>query len=389
MRKSLLATTAIVGASMLGAAAAEASDPPVLKFDGSMRFEAKWIDQDVTKYTKEVDGKPVTFSRERELHFESDDAGFNMNADATADNGLKYGVKIEIDTDNFDKGALIDETRIRFSGDWGIVDLGDDDGAGDAMAYGGENVFTAGSGYDGGASSAFDFIGAQKASPDLNLGGGDTGDASKITYYTPRFSGFQFGASYTPDSGNNLASSIKTGDNDLVHVLELGANFVEKIGDVDFRLHLTGGVGEYDAADSNDGSMKEDAGGYMAGLGLGWNGWKLALGYGDAGDGLQAKGGIQDNGEWFSSGLGYSMDQYTFALGYFHGEATGASGEEEDTDFVTVQAQYNMAPGLDVYAEVDWINVNNPSSGLTSTDGETMLTENDGVLFLLGTRVKF
>jgi hypothetical protein len=373
MRKSLLATTAIVGASMVGAAAAEASDPPVLKFDGFMRFELKWVDQD------------VTVGRDRTVHFESDDAGFNMNADATADNGLKYGVKIEIDTDNFEKGALIDETRIRFSGDWGIVDLGDDDGAGDAMAYGGENVFTAGGGYDGGASSAFDFIGAKKASPDLGLGGGDTGDASKITYYSPRFSGFRFGASYTPDSGNNLASKISTGDNDLVHVFELGADFVEKIGDVDFRVHLTGGVGEYDG-DSNDDSM-EDAGGYMAGVGLGWSGWSLALGYGDAGSGLQAKGGIQDNGEWFSSGLGYSMDQYTFALGYFHGERTGDRGEE-DTDFITVQAQYNMAPGLDVYAEVDWINVFNPSSTVTSTDG-LALTENDGVLLLLGTRVKF
>ena len=371
MRKSLLASTAIVGASMLGAAAAEASDPPVLKFDGSMRFEVKWIDQD------------VIVGRDSAVHFESDDAGFNMNASATADNGLKYAVKIEIDTDA--AAAGIDETRIRFSGDWGIVDLGDDDGAGDAMAYGGENVFTAGGGYDGGASSAFNFIGARKASPDLGLGGGDTGDASKITYYTPRFSGFQFGASYTPDSGNNLASNISTDDGDLVHVFELGANFVEKIGDVDFRVHLTGGVGEYDA-DSNDDSI-EDGGGYMAGLGLGWNGWNLALGYGDAGDGLLAKGGIQDNGEWFSSGLGYSMDQYTFALGYFHGERTGASGEE-DTDFVTVQAQYNMAPGLDVYAEVDWINVNNPSSTVMSTDGVVM-TENDGVLLLLGTRVTF
>jgi hypothetical protein len=380
MRKSLLATTAIVGASMLGAAAAEASDPPVLRFDGFMRFELKWIDQD------------VTVGRDRGVHFESDDSGFNMNADATADNGLKYGVKIEIDTDtpfagkNHDQGAAgIDETRIRFSGDWGIVDLGDDDGAGDNMAYGGENVFTAGSGYDGGAGSAFNSIGARKASPNLGAGGGDTGDASKITYYTPRFSGFQFGASYTPDSGNNLASNISTGDKDLVHVFELGADFVEKIGDVDFRVHLTGGVGEYDA-DNNDDSI-EDAGGYMAGVGLGWSGWSLALGYGDAGSGLQAKGGIQDNGEWFSSGLAYSMDQYTFALGYFHGERTGDRGEE-DTDFITVQAQYNMAPGLDVYAEVDWINVFNPSSTVTSTDG-LALTENDGVLLLLGTRVKF
>ena len=387
MRKSLLATTAIVGASMLGAAAAEASDPPVLKFGGSMRFEAKWVDQDVTKYTKIVKEKPETFSRESELHFETDDAEFVMNAEATADNGLKYAVKIEVDADDAAKGALIDETRIRFSGDWGSVELGDEDGAGDVMAYGGENVFTAGSGYDGGASSAFDYIGARKASPNLGPGGGDTGDASKITYYTPRFSGFQFGASYTPDSGNNLSSTISTGDEDFVHVFEFGANFVEKIGDVDFRVHLTGGVGEYDAV-SNDSSV-EDAGGYMVGLGLGWNGWKLALGYGDAGDGGLQAGGIKDNGKWFSSGLGYSMDQYTFALGYFHGEATGALGEE-DTDFVTVQAQYNMAPGLDVYAEVDLINVYNPSSMLTSTDEpRTAVNENDGVLFLLGTKVSF
>jgi outer membrane protein OmpU len=372
MRKSLLATTAIVGASMLGAAAAEASDPPVLRFDGFMRFEAKVINQD------------VELGRSHGLHFESDDAGFNMNADATADNGLKYAVKIEIDTDA--AAAGIDETRIRFSGDWGILDLGDDDSAGDSMAYGGENVFTAGSGYDGGAGSAFNFIGARKASPNLGPGGGDTGDASKITYYTPRFSGFQFGASYTPDSGNNLSSTISTGDEDFVHVFEFGANFVEKIGDVDFRVHLTGGVGEYDAA-SNDGSV-EDAGGYMVGLGLGWNGWKLALGYGDAGDGGLQAGGIQDNGKWFSSGLGYSMDQYTFALGYFHGEATGALGEE-DTDFVTVQAQYNMAPGLDVYAEVDYISLNNPASTVTSGSSGLVKTDNDGVLFLLGTRVTF
>ena len=84
MRNSLLATTAIVGASMLGVAAAEASDPPELRLDGFLRFEAKFIDQD------------VTVGRARAIHFESDDAGFNMNADATADNGLKYGLKIEI-----------------------------------------------------------------------------------------------------------------------------------------------------------------------------------------------------------------------------------------------------------------------------------------------------
>ena len=374
MRKSLLATTAIVGASMLGVAAAEASDPPTLSMSGFLRFEAKLVDQD------------VTVGRARAIHFESDDAGINFNADATADNGLKYGLKIEVDTDTANAG--IDETRIRFSGDWGILDLGDDDGAGDSMAYGGENVFTAGSGYDGGSGSAFNFLGARKASPNLGEGGGDTGDASKITYYTPRISGVQFGASYTPDSGNNLASTISASDTtDLVHVVELGLNYVEKFGDVDFRVHLTGGFGDTDD-DSNN--TIEDGSGYMAGLGLGWMGWKLALGYGDAGDGLQTKAGGQDNGEWFSSGIGYATGPYTFAVGYFHGGADQAANLSETTNFYTAQAQYNMAPGLDVYAEVNWIDVNNPASKVTSTDGlATLQDDNDGVLLLVGTRVTF
>ena len=374
MRKSLLATTAIVGASMLGAAAAEASDPPELRFDGFLRFEAKFVDQD------------ATVGRARAIHFESDDAGFNMNADATADNGLKYAAKIEIDTDAATAG--IDETRIRFSGDWGIMDLGDDDGAADAMAYGGENVFTAGSGFDGGSGSAFNFIGARKASPNLGEGGADTGDASKITYYTPRFSGFQLGFSYTPDTGNNLASTISASDtNDLVHVVEAGVNYVEKFGDVDFRIHLVGGAGDTDDDLNN---TLEDGSGFMAGLGLGWMGWKLALGYGDAGDGLLPKEGSQDNGEWFSSGLQYSVDQYTFALGYFHGGANSAANLKETTNFYTGMAQYNMAPGLDVYGQLDYISVNNSSSEVaTGSSTQLMRTANDGVVVTLGTRVTF
>jgi hypothetical protein len=155
---------------MLMVGSAQASDPPQLRFSGFMRFEAKFVDQDVT-------------ASSNAHHFESDDAEFVLNADATADNGLKYGVKIEIDTDA--TNATIDEMRIRFSGDWGILDLGDDDGAEDSMAYGAENVFTAGSGFDGGPSSGFNFIGAGQNTPDLGEMGGDSNDASKITYYTP------------------------------------------------------------------------------------------------------------------------------------------------------------------------------------------------------------
>jgi hypothetical protein len=366
MRKTLLGCTAIVGASMLGVAVAKASDPPELKFDGFLRFEAKFADQD------------YDIGRKQTQHFESDDAGFNLNAAATADNGLKYAAKIEIDTDGASAG--VDETRIRFSGDWGILDLGDDDGAEDSMAYGGENVACAGQcGFDGGAASAFNFINTRKASPNLGTGGGDTGDASKITYYTPRTAGFQLGVSYTPDSGANLASSVKTNDlTDIRDAVGVGFNYVSKVGDVDFRAHVTG---TWASIDSDMQDNLEDPRGYMVGMGLGWMGWRLGLGYGNAGDGMQTKGNGEDNGEWISTGLGYSTGPYTFALGYFTGQATRDKGEER-TDFFTVQTTYNAAPGLDVYAEFDWIDVDNPSSGLE-------VTTNDGFVLTLGTKVAF
>ncbi len=374
MRNSLLATTAIVGASMLGVAAAEASDPPELRLDGFLRFEAKFIDQD------------VTVGRARAIHFESDDAGFNMNADATADNGLKYGLKIEIDTDAAQAG--VDELRIRFSGDWGILDLGDDDGAEDSMAYGGENMMTAGGGYDGGAASSFNNLGVRGFGPNLGEGGGDSGDASKITYYTPRVSGVQLGVSYTPDTGNNLASNISASDTqDLVHHVGVGLNYVEKFGDVDFRLHGITGFGQVDD-DLND--TIEDGHGYMVGLGLGWMGWKLGLGYGDGGDGLQTKAGNQTNPEWISTGLGYTTGPYTFGAGYLHSSARRANELLDTTNFWAVMAQYTVAPGLIAYAEVDYIDVNSAASTITSTDGlGTIQDDNDAVVFQVGTRVTF
>jgi len=374
MRKTLLSTTAIVGASMLGAAAAQASDPPALALDGFLRFEAKWVDQDFSN------------GRSHGLHFESDDAGFNMNAAATADNGLKYSAKIEIDTDGANAG--VDETRIRFAGDWGILDLGDEDGAEDAMAYGGENQQCYGQcGYDGGAASAFNFIGARKASPNLGTGGGDTGDASKITYYTPRIGNFQLGISYTPDSGNNLASTISASDQgDIRNVVGLGLNYVDTLGDVSVRLHGTGAWGD---TDDDAAATLEDATGYMLGMGLGWTDWNLAVGYGNAGDGLQTVNGGQDNGEWISTGLSYAPEgDWGYAIGYFMGEASRAAGEE-DTDFFTANATYTWAPGLQLYGEFDWIDVFNPSSTITNTTTNTLANQNEGMVVTLGTRVTF
>jgi hypothetical protein len=91
-----------------------------------------------------------------------------------------------------------------------------------------------------------------------------TGDANKITYFSPRFApGFQFGMSYTPDDDApqgvqtvNGAATCKGGcafgagngiaDNDQPnhhHFIEAGFNFVRAVGGLTIGFDLGGGYG--------------------------------------------------------------------------------------------------------------------------------------------------
>jgi hypothetical protein len=81
-------------------------------------------------------------------YFGVDESELQLNVSGTADNGLNYGFKIEIQT-NTDDGAVADEARLQLSGNWGTLQLGDEDGAEDIMNYGGEDLMGATGGFDG------------------------------------------------------------------------------------------------------------------------------------------------------------------------------------------------------------------------------------------------
>ena len=313
-----------------------------------------------------------------------DDSEIVFDANATADNGLKYGFKVEWDTD----ANAIDENRLRFSGDWGILDLGADDGAEDTMGYGGENLLTGIGGFDGGSGSGFNFLGAAFTGPNLGNGGGDTSDANKITYYTPRFSGVQAAISFTPDSGNTYAVTIDANDTaQMRNHIGAGVNFVEKFGDVDFRVHLNGAWAD---PDNDLSGTLEDVSGYQAGLGLGWMGWSVAAGYGDGGDGLQTKASGADNGDWYDAALRYQTGPYTVAVGYLSRDQKTGAATKVDLDFWTLGANWDFAPGVRLYGEVDYMDIKN--TGATTTDGSapgTTVIQNDGILFAVGTNIAF
>ena len=377
MKKILLGTTAMVGASVLMAGTAIASDPPTLTISGYMKFEAWFADQDATA------------SSNRAYHFEVDDAEVHFNAKATADNGLKYGVKIEVDVDN---NMTTDEAVINLEGGWGILFLGDEDSAADLMKVAGFSVLTAGGGWDGGPTAILQNPGSVNLlGPTLGWntgtadGVGNDSDATKISYFSPSFSGFRLGVSLVPDSGHTLGNAISdtASSGQIENLWAFGGEYKGTIAN-DFNIHVSA-RGLWGSPEGDGTSLREDVGSFGLGGKVEYQGWGLAVGYADNGDSnllkTQTAAG-QDAGWWADVGLSYSNGPYKIAGGYFHSEEDRGTTGDDEVDFFSIGGNYNVAPGLDIYAEYDYVEIDDSTGSTTAVD-------NDASLFLVGTKVTF
>ena len=227
MKKLLMCSAAIA----LGLAVAAPAKADGIKLDlaGHFKGYVTWISQDTPPDTNE---RHFDILRQTEIHF---------TGETTLDNGLTVGVHHEFNIDNQYTDSFGNATTdlvstqksyAYFSGAWGRVNFGKEDGAnyllqvatpsadtnydglrqyinpenifiGGLGAFGG-NILAVGSGGPGPAPAHLFGAGAGGGSRGfLNTGKLDyandaTGYNNKITYLTPVFSGFQAGASYTP-----------------------------------------------------------------------------------------------------------------------------------------------------------------------------------------------
>jgi len=63
---------------------------------------------------------------------------------------------------------------------------------------------------------------------------GRNNDAQRITYFTPRFSGFQLGASYARDANQDNSNQVDANANGTLHdIFDIGANYVNSFGAFD------------------------------------------------------------------------------------------------------------------------------------------------------------
>ena len=222
MKKILLATTA-VAAFVAFSGTAQAQDPGrpdfgateggggagsafTVKTNGAVKFYLKYATGD--KSLNEDKGSNSGL-------FTLINAELEINGAATTDNGTDISTHIDFNfsgnaadsssttgtanfggseqTINLSNFAVIDELSMKIGGGWGSVEMGGNDGAEDILKTYGGTVGAGTGGVDGDYHSVDGGVGGNSVGG--TAGGGDSGDALKVTYMSPNVAGFQAGLS--------------------------------------------------------------------------------------------------------------------------------------------------------------------------------------------------
>lgn len=346
MKKSLL-----IGAS---AAAMMIATPALaqveLRITGGIEFEAGYANED-TDVAGRVDIDDFDFQNEAFITF---------TGQGTADNGLTYGARIDLDDIETDAtGVAVDEVSIFLSGGWGTVVLGDDDGAADNFET---DPPTVGNGQVDGSWFDYTQVGTNIAYGQLN-----SGDTTKIYYASPSFSGFQVGVSYAPenDSGDTI-----TMENVLIqggpvgatweNVFEAGAKYSGDFGGFNVTASGTLLAGEATVPGQDDPFA------YTLGLRGGTGPFTAGVQWVDNTDSFA----IED--QWGINAAGtYTVGAWGFGLGYsyFETEFPGAGTSDQEDQAASIGVSYAIAPGLSTGADLVWFNTDS-ENGAAGADSD-------------------
>lgn len=368
--KKLLATTALIGAATAFAGAANAETPNV-SVGGSYQFSAGWADQEQAFETG---------ANSRDFKFRND-TRVKVNVNGKADNGLGYGAVIELQADvtpaEDNSGFNADKTYLFLESGLGRVELGANTDAARALKVDSSNFARATGGIDGewdefvntgGVTGTQRFIKFPEL-PTAEVKGVQE-HANKVTYYSPRFQGFQFGASFTPDQGDTGTSTGFTGKNngDYENVFNLGVNYAAQVDQVGVTASLTGEFGESESA------AIDDLEAFQAGVNLAYQGFTVGGSYGDWGNAYQPKVGANNDSKYWDVGAAYETGPYGISVGYLNSEF----GNNDLTN-LSVGADYKLAAGLTPFIEANFFELD---QGGTNVD-------NEGTVVLVGTNLNF
>jgi outer membrane protein OmpU len=391
MRRLLLASTALIGAG-LAVASQPASAADGIKLGVGGYFRTAYM----VVFDDDGEGEP---GNETNTDGVFSDAEIHFTGSTVLDNGLEVGARVELEGEDDPSpdgdGDQIDEAWIYFSGGFGELRVGSIDDALGTMcvfAPGGTANFSAYSPNQWGANTL--------TSNSICFGVDDVGDSQKLLYLSPIFSGFQLALSYVPSSdkethgdgvGAHLGMPVNVDDTSRHNVSAYGVYNYEAES---WWLQVGGGGSwEGNVEKANGAPNREESEFYQTGILLGFGDFQVGASFNYFNDDDLFSATLE-NGDvvadrWvLGVGASYTMDVWTFGIGYSLNEADIENEGGEDSEFtlqrVVATANYNLGPGIDLDGAIGytWQDVSGP-------DFDESADNYDAIEIGIGTAITF
>jgi hypothetical protein len=370
MKKLLLGSTALAVGGLM-AAPAMAADPIKMGVGGYYQFYALAGSMESTYATNGTWAayKGLQFIQEGEIHF---------NGQTKLDNGTSIGVHVELEGWNPPAGSTgsvrtIDEAYLFSFGDWGRIEFGARDDGPYRMLYGAPSALLGFGFFQHNTSFSWTNPTANannKAAfqiSDMAIDG-EFQDVNRVNYFTPRFAGLQIGVSYAPKinlstrqsglSASNAnvggicgfndattANGCLTNDNSWQDAIAVGANYLNKFGDVSFAAFVAYSYASFvPAFETVPSAANVITGGNLTS-------WK------------QFAAGMQVSAYGFTLGGSYIWNNNGLGSNYY-------TGQNNDTNAFAVALMYETGPWqLSAGAQISYNN--NGNGSLTATNCAT------------------
>lgn len=348
MKKHLLSTSAIALGAVAMAAPAAAQEWDV-SFSGFMSQHVGYADvSGASVSTEDRDG--VFMHSNTEIHF---------TPSVTLDNGLTFGVTVELEGENQGSAASrIDETFMTISSDTlGQIIVGSENSAGYKAMVGAPGVVSMAlnspsiSSYIpfssvGAGSNGYAF---RQASLSTFTEVGGNNDVQRLTYFTPSFNGLTVGVSYAPNGDINAenGASFDRSAADLKDIFDIGLNYSQSFGTTDVTLSARYGTSDTTTTGRSDPET------WGIGAQFGFGAFTVGASYAenDSGYGVGTASQIGDSEGW---DLGVTYDApgpWAFEATTFQGKAdywdAGSTKQRDEYQAYRIGASRDLGPGVD------------------------------------------
>jgi predicted porin len=344
MKRALLGSTTLAAVGLLAIEAA-AADGVTLKIGGRYMGAAGVVLSEDFSAASGVAGhdlRDYVFKQDIEIDFEGR---------TILDNGLTVGAVVELEGQTSEDDQ-IDSVYAYFSGGFGAVRFGDTEEAYAQFCYL--------------VPSASELFGAD--SPDITFSNagiagyagtngtcyGIDNNSTKLVYFSPDFAGFKFAASFTPDdtedTRNVLAGASTRLRNDAgqnSEDLSLAAQFAHDFNGATLTL---GGGGTFSFNKEANPNNTQGARGYNAHVQIEFADFTI-------GAAAELRENLGDDGadqRVYGVGATYELDNWTFGLGWTHGDYEKVTGENEvgpfnaEHDIYSATVSYELQDGISV-----------------------------------------